>query len=81
MHKRPEQQADDLLDEIGKTYLHISVEHQCGGVVQFLLFEESSDPNLLTHNSQMAPLHIAVSRMYPTIIELLLLCKRTNIEV
>lgn len=29
----------------------------------------------------MAPLHIAASRMYPSIIELLLLCKRTNIEV
>ncbi len=67
----------DLLKEIGKTYLHIAVEHQSAGVVQFLLFEEEADPNLLTHNTKMAPLHIAASRMYPSIIELLLLCKRT----
>jgi ankyrin repeat protein len=45
------------------------------------MFDKKADPNLLTHNSQMAPLHIAACRMYPAVIELLLLDSRTNIEI
>jgi len=73
--------VDQCLYEIGKTYLHLAVEHQSPAILQFLMFERDADPNLLTHNSQMAGLHIAASRMYPAIIELLLLNKRTEIDI
>lgn len=65
MQKQGQETVDELLRDVGKTYLHIAVEHQSPGVVQYLIFEEDADPNLLTHNTQMAPLHIAASRMYP----------------
>lgn len=45
------------------------------------MFEQQADPNLMTHNTQMAPLHIASCHMYPAIIELLLLNKQTDIEM
>lgn len=72
---------DSQFAEIGKTFLHLAVEHQSPRIVQYLLFEEQANPNLLTHNTQMAPLHIAACHMYPAIIELLLLNKKTNIEI
>ena len=45
------------------------------------MFEKNADPNLLTHNTTMAALHIAAVRMYPAMVELLLFNKRTDIEV
>ena len=45
------------------------------------MFEQEANPNLFTHNTKMAPLHIAACHMYPAIIELLLLNKRTDIEI
>jgi len=45
------------------------------------MFDKNADPNLFTHNSQMSALHIAACRMYPAIIELLLMNKRTKIDI
>jgi len=72
---------DIHLDEIGKTYLHLAVEFSAPKICQFLMFENAADPNVLTHNTQMAALHLAVTRMQPAIIELLLLNQKTNIDV
>jgi ankyrin repeat protein len=66
--------------EIGKTYLHLAVEHMAPKIISFLMFEQQADPNLLTHNTQMAALHIAVSRMQPAIIELLTMNKKTDVN-
>ena len=74
-------EVDFHLETIGKTFLHLAVEHKAARVVQFLLFENEDDPNVLTHNTQMSALHIAVSRTQPAIIEMLLLCKRTQINL
>merc|ERR1712076_188071 len=43
-------EVDFHLETIGKTFLHLAVEHKAARVVQFLLFENSDDPNVLTHN-------------------------------
>ena len=73
--------VDECLNEMGKTYLHLAVEHQSPKIVQFLMFDKNADPNLFTHNSQMAALHIAACRMYPAIIELILMSKRAKIDI
>jgi ankyrin repeat protein len=83
MYKAKDVKIDvDLpLDQIGKTYLHLAVEYRVPKIVSFLMFENQADPNLLTHNSQMGALHLAVHRMFHAIVELLLLNKRTNINL
>ena len=43
--------VDECLNEMGKTYLHLAVEHQSPKIVQFLMFDKNADPNLFTHNS------------------------------
>ena len=70
-------EVDIHLETIGKTFLHLAVEHKAPRIVSFLIFENEDDPNVFTHNTQMSALHIAASRTQPAIIELLLLCKRT----
>jgi ankyrin repeat protein len=72
--------VDIPLEQIGKTHLHLAVEHMAPKIISFLMFETQADPNLLTHNTQMTALHIAVSRMQPAIIELLLMNKRTDVN-
>jgi len=39
------------IDDIGKTFLHLAVEHQANKIISFLMFECKIDPNLLTHNT------------------------------
>ena len=68
---------DVYFDDFGKSFLHLAVEHTATDIISFLLFKTQVDPNVLTHNTQMAALHIAVSRLQPAVVELLLLCKRT----
>ena len=47
---------------MGKSFLHLAVEYRAQKIVEFLLFEADADPNLLTHNTQMSALHLAVTR-------------------
>lgn len=44
----------------GKTYLHLAVEKKHKQIIAFLLFDAKVDPNKLTEETQMSPLHIAV---------------------
>jgi hypothetical protein len=40
MHKKANGgNIDDMLEEFGKTYLHLAVEHQSRRIVEFLMFE------------------------------------------
>ena len=66
---------------MGKSFLHLAVEYAAVQIIQFLLFEAEADPNQLTHNTRMSALHLAVSRAQPGLIELLLMCKRTQINL
>ncbi len=43
--------VDIPLEQIGKTYLHLAVEHTAPKIISFLMFEVQADPNLLTHNT------------------------------
>lgn len=65
---------------MGKSFLHLAVEYSAKEIVEFLLFNSQTDPNLLTHNTKMTALHLAVSRCHPTLIELLLMQGATNIN-
>ncbi len=42
-----------------KTYLHLAVMQMNRQLVSYLLFDAKVDPNLLTIDTQLAPLHIA----------------------
>ena len=44
-------EVDIHLETTGKTFLHLAVEHKAPKIVQFLLFENEDDPNVLTHNT------------------------------
>jgi hypothetical protein len=49
-----------LMNNMGKTYLHMAVECKSKQIISFLLFDTKSDPNILTRDSEMGALHIAV---------------------
>ena len=66
---------------MGKSFLHLAVEYSALPIVQFLLFEGEADPNLMTHNTQMSALHLAVNRVLPQAIELLLMNQKTQINL
>lgn len=50
-------------------------------VISFLLYDAKADPNKLTLDTQLAPLHLAVQMKASDVIELLLTCERTEIDV
>lgn len=80
LKKRDDSFEDEAasIERWGKSLLHLGVEHVTPKIVEFLLFETGSDPNLLTHNSQMSSLHLAVSRMQAGIIEMLLMHENSD---
>jgi len=61
--------------------MHLAVEKKQKQIVSFLLFDARADPNKLSADGQMAPLHVAVQIRSGEIIELLLACDRTDIDV
>lgn len=79
--KNPDQSVADSFETMGKSFLHLGVEYGSAKIVQFLLLETNADPNLLTHNTQMSALHLAVSRGLPNLIELLLMTNTTQINL
>ena len=44
-------EVDIHLETTGKTFLHLAVEHKAPKIVQFLIFDNDDDPNVLTHNT------------------------------
>ena len=72
--------VEDSYDSFGKSFLHLAVEYGAAEIVEFLLNEAQTDPNTLTHNTQMTALHLAVIRGLPSLIELLLLHESTNVN-
>jgi len=73
--------VDSHLASIGKTYLHLAVEHRATKIVSFLMFDCQADPNILSVDTQMTALHMAVQLLFSAIIELCLLNKKTNINL
>ncbi len=65
----------------GKTYLHVAVEHKQKQIISYLLFDVKADPNILTQDTLLAPLHLAVRVQSSEIIELLLTCDKTQIDI
>ena len=64
MFKRKDSSGEvqDSYEMMGKSLLHLAVEYRAQKIVEFLLFEADADPNLLTHNTRMSALHLAVTR-------------------
>ena len=64
-----------------KTYLHLAVEKKHKQIIAYLLFDAKVDPNKLTEENMMSALHIAVQLKSSEVIELLLTCEKTEIDV
>ena len=64
-----------------KTYLHLAVMQVNKQLVSYLLFDAKVDPNLLTIDTQLTPLHIAVQLKDLDIITLLLQCDRIQVNI
>ena len=64
-----------------KTYLHLAVQHKAKHIVSYLLFDIKADPNKQTAVTKLGALHIAVYMQLFEIIELLLTCEKTNIDL
>ena len=64
-----------------KTFMHLAVEKRQKQIIAYLLFDAKADPNKLTADTMLAPLHIAVQIRSSEIIELLLACEKTDIDV
>jgi len=43
--------VEDSYDSLGKSFLHLAVEYGAAEIVEFLLNEAQTDPNMLTHNT------------------------------
>lgn len=65
----------------GKTFLHLAVEHNATQIVSYLLLDAKVDPNVLSHNSQMGVLHVAVSFQRNDLIDLILMSEQTTINL
>lgn len=69
------------MEQYGKTFLHLAVETKAKQIISYLIFDAKADPNLLTKETQMSALHLAVSIQQAEMIELLLTSDRTNIDL
>lgn len=59
----------------------MAVELKHKQIISFLLFDAKVNPNALTTDTQMTPLHIAVQLKLNEIIELLLTLETTDINI
>lgn len=50
-------------------------------IISYLLYDVKANPNTMTRDSQMGPLHLAVYLKKADIIELLLTCDSTDIDL
>ena len=72
----------DTLDSLGgKTFLHLAMEHNADQIVSYLLLDAKVDPNILSHNQQMAALHVAVNLQSADMINLALMSEKTDINL
>lgn len=78
-NKSKEQESADNLD--GKTFLHLAIEHSATQIASYLLLDAKVDPNVLSHNSQMGVLHVAVNYQRNDLIDLVLMSERTNVNL
>lgn len=77
-----DQKETPVLDSLGgKTFLHLAVEHSAVQIVSYLMLDADVDPNILSHNSQMGVLHIAVSFQRNDVIDLILMSKKADINL
>ena len=66
---------------LSKTYLHLAVEQINKQIVSYLLFDAKVDPNKLTLQTLLSPLHIAIQLNALDIIEMLMECEKTDVNV
>lgn len=78
-NRSKEKDAADNLD--GKTFLHLAIEHSATQIASYLLLDAKVDPNVLSHNSQMGVLHVAVNYQRNDLIDLVLMSERTNVNL
>lgn len=55
-----------------KTFLHLATEQNHKQILSYLLFDAKCDPNLLTRDSRMSALHIAIKLYQYEVMEILL---------
>ena len=76
--KKQQEHADNLQ---GKTFLHLAIEHSATQIASYLLLDAKVDPNVLSHNSQMGVLHVAVNYQRHDLIDLILMAEATNVNL
>ena len=76
---KEKESADNNLD--GKTFLHLAIEHSATQIASYLLLDAKVDPNVLSHNSQMGVLHVAVNYQRNDLIDLVLMSELTNVNL
>ena len=65
----------------GKTFLHLAVENSATSIVSYLLLDAGVDPNVLSFNSQMGVLHVAVNHQRNDLIDLILMSEKADIDL
>ena len=82
VYLQQDQKGEAIPDSLGgKTFLHLAVEHGATQIVSYLLLDAKVDPNVLSHNSQMGVLHVAVSFQRNDMIDLILMSERADINL
>jgi ankyrin repeat protein len=65
----------------GTTFLHFSIEKSATSIASYLLLDTGFDPNILSEDTQMGVLHMAVRLQRNDLVDLILLSELSNIDL